>query len=986
MARSKTYQMLMKISGDSSSLKKACEAASEHLNTLGNAAKAAGKVLATAMAGIGTAAAGIAVAATSVYTEHEKAANSLAAATGATGKELENLQSAMETVYQNNFGESIEDAASAVSLVSRNIKGLSNQEIAGATEAAIALRDAFEYDVEESTRAAAAIRKNFGGSAEEAFGLIAAGAQNGLDYSGELIDTINEYSSQFSKLGFSADGMFQLLQSGADGTAWNLDKVGDAVKEFSIRAIDGSDTTVAAFEALGYNAATMMDTFAAGGDGANQAFFDVLNTLMDMEDQVARDALGVSLFGTMWEDLGTEAMEAMANASAGAYDTMDALEQINAIKYNDLGSAMEGVKRQAEAVLVRIGEQLAPYAKEGLEYLANNVLPVVSSKLEGIVPVVIDAGKALWENRGTILALGGAVVTAVGAFKGLQVATAAIGAVKNLSTIFKAASGGGQILNAVLGIGGVKLAIIAGIIAAVAAGFVLLWNKSETFRETVMVLWGQLQTLGGSIAELAESVWAFAGPLLEKLGGALLNGLERAVELLAPVVKNIMGIFTGITDFIGGVFSGDWDKAWQGIKSIVWNVIAGLGNTVAAGLKAIVKAVPAILSGVLEIASAIWSRLDSLATKGIAAISNHFPIIGAVLGSLWSTVQKVWSNIQVILQNAIQFVQNVFAGNWSGAWQNIVNIFGAIFSTVVAKALAPMNMLASGVQAAINSVAAFLSEKFPFLGALFSGWAASISAAIENIKAIFSGIIDFVQNVFSGNWSAAWQNIVDIFGNLFGMIVNLAKAPINGVISAINFVLEKINGISVTIPDWVPGVGGTTLGFNIPTIPQLATGGIVTAPTILEAGEGGEAEAILPLSKLAAMLQSVANAPEIPDLGNREDGPEEAPLAQLAKMLDDWTRNNKPDPHGPGQGGGGGWDFPEPQPTGANDAPPPAGGQNPPGGGVDTITFAPVFNFYGPTTPEQAKEAGQISFAEFKRMYDRMKAEERRKNLSASTR
>ena len=986
MARSKTYQMLLKIAGDSSSLKKACEAASEHLDTLGNAAKAAGKVATTALAGIGTAAAGIAVAATSVYTEHEKAANSLAAATGATGKELENLQSAMETVYQNNFGESIEDAASAVSLVSRNIKDLPDQEIASAAEAAIALRDAFEYDAEESTRAAAAIRKNFGGSAEEAFGLIAAGAQNGLDYSGELIDTINEYSSQFSKLGFSADGMFQLLQSGADSTAWNLDKVGDAVKEFSIRAIDGSDTTVAAFEALGYNAATMMDTFAAGGDGANQAFFDVLNTLMDMEDQVARDAMGVSLFGTMWEDLGTEAMEAMANASAGAYDTMDALEQINAIKYNDLGTALEGVKRQAEAVLVRIGKQLAPYAKEGLEYLANNILPVVSSKLEKIVPVVIDAGKALWENRGTILALGSAVVTAVGAFKALQAATAAVGAVKNLSTIFKAAAQGGGLLNKVMSMGNVKLALIAGVIAAVAAGFVLLWNKSEKFRETVMALWGQLQTLGGSIAELAESVWAFAGPLLEKLGGALLNGLERAVELLAPVVKNIMGIFTGITDFIGGVFSGDWDKAWQGIKSIVWNVIAGLGNTVAAGLKAIVKAVPEILSGVLEIASAIWSRLDSLATKGIAAISSRFPVLGAVLGSLWSTVQKVWSNIQVILQNAIQFVQNVFAGNWSGAWQNIVNIFGAIFSTVVAKALAPMNMLASGVQAAINSVAAFLQEKFPFLGALFSGWAASISAAIENIKAIFSGIIDFVQNVFTGNWSGAWQNVVDIFGNLIGMIVNLAKAPINAVISAINFVLEKINGISVTIPDWVPGVGGQTLGFNIPTIPQLATGGIVTAPTILEAGEGGEAEAILPLSKLAAMLQRVANAPEVQDIGNREDGPEEAPLAQLAKMLDDWTRNNKPDPHGPGRGGGGAWGPPEPQPAGANENPPPAGGQNPPGGGgVDTITFAPVFNFYGPTTPEQAKEAGQISFAEFKRLYQQMKAEERRKNLRAST-
>lgn len=96
---------------------------------------------------------------------------------------------------------------------------------------------------------------------------------------------------------------------------------------------------------------------------------------------------------------------------------------------------------------------------------------------------------------------------------------------------------------------------------------------------------------------------------------------------------------------------------------------------------------------------------------------------------------------------------------------------------------------------------------------------------MDNVKAIFQNIIDFISNVFSGNWSAAWQNIVNIFGNLFGMIVNLAKAPINGVISAINWVLSKINSISVTIPDWVPGVGGKTLGFNIPTIPQLAEGG-----------------------------------------------------------------------------------------------------------------------------------------------------------------
>ena len=227
----------------------------------------------------------------------------------------------------------------------------------------------------------------------------------------------------------------------------------------------------------------------------------------------------------------------------------------------------------------------------------------------------------------------------------------------------------------------------------------------------------------------------------------------------------------------------------------------------------------------------------------------------------------------------------------------------------------------TGVSEAVANLVSAFQSNFPLLSAYLSGWWKSVSAARENVKAIFANIIDFVQNVFAGNWSAAWDNIVAIFGNVFGMIVNLAKAPINGVISAINWVLEKINSISVTIPDWVPGVGGKTLGFNIPTIPALAAGGIATAPTLAQIGEGGEPEAVLPLSKLAA-------------------------------LLDEWTK---------------------PKPT-------PGGGT---GGGGETVVFSPVFNFYGGTpSREEAEEAGRISFAEFKKLYRQMKAEEKRKQFS----
>lgn len=736
MAKGKTYELALKIAGRvDSSLKKACLDADENLGKLAKTAEKIGKAAKVAAGVTAAAATAVGVAAVKSYAEHEQAVNSMAAATGAAGEELEHLQAAMEGVYQNNFGDSLQDAADAVAMVDRNLKNISPDEIQEATEAALALQDTFEYGVEESTRAAAAITKNFGGSAKEAFSLIAAGAQNGLDYSGELIDTINEYSSQFSKLGFTADGMFQLLQSGADSTAWNLDKVGDAIKEFSIRAIDGSDTTVQAFKDLGYNANAMMETFAGGGEDANKAFFDVLNTLMDMDDQVKRDALGVSLFGTMWEDLGTEAMQAMADASAAAYDTQGALEQINSVRYNDLESAMQGVKRQAEGILWTIGEQLEPYILDGLNFLSATVIPNVQTAVEklggyvqgNVIPTIKTAAQWIGENKDMLLTLAGAIGTAVGAFMVLRTAGQAAGAIKGIGTVLGTAVKQGGLLKTVVGLLGGKFTIIIAIIAAVAGAFVILWNRSEKFRTAVMGIWQKVQPLIQAFGNLVSLIATSLAPVLSNLASVVLAGLEAAFVAFAPY--------------------------------------------------------------------------------------------------------------------------------------------------------------------------------------------------IENVIAILTSLIEFVTNVFSGNWGAAWQNIVDIFGNVFGMIVNLAKVPINAVISAINWVISKINSISVTIPDWVPGVGGTTLGFNIPTIPALAAGGIATAPTLAMIGEGGEPEAVMPLSKLAA-------------------------------LLDEWT---KPKP----QGGGG-----------------------PEDGDGDRIVWSPVFNFYGNTTKEEAVEAARMSFAEFKKMYKQMKAEERRKKFA----
>ena len=379
---------------------------------------------------------------------------------------------------------------------------------------------------------------------------------------------------------------------------------------------------------------------------------------------------------------------------------------------------------------------------------------------------------------------------------------------------------------------------------------------------------------------------------LTQLGTNILPYVRELAEAALPVVQEALG---NIGAYITGTIipAAKTAAEWAGEhKDLLLAIAAGVGAAIAA--YKVYKTTMTAYNAVMAIYKVVTA----------ASATGTFTLAGAV-SALHLKALAICGVIGLVVAAGILLYKN--------------------WDTVKAKADelgARIGAIWANIDGAVTAAISAISERFPLLGAVLSGVWTSIQDCWANIQAIFSNIISFIDNVFSGNWSAAWQNIVAIFGNVFGLIVNLAKAPINAVISAINWVLSKINSISVTIPDWVPGVGGTTLGFNIPTIPALAAGGVATAPTLAMIGEGGEPEAVLPLSRLAA-------------------------------LLDEWTRKPKPT-------GGGGTQ----------------------GGGDTPIQFSPVFNFYGPTTKEEAVEAGRVSFAEFKRLYKQMKAEERRKQFS----
>ena len=157
-----------------------------------------------------------------------------------------------------------------------------------------------------------------------------------------------------------------------------------------------------------------------------------------------------------------------------------------------------------------------------------------------------------------------------------------------------------------------------------------------------------------------------------------------------------------------------------------------------------------------------------------------------------------------------------------------------------------------------NRIVPAIERAFHFIAGLWN----------NSLKPILTGIIDFINGVFSGNWSKAWSGIVDILGGIFGGIVEVVKAPINAVIGLINSAISGLNGISVDIPDWVPGVGGKTFGVNIPEMSYLENGGILTEPTLIgygvmagekNKGRSRQAESVIPLDTLWNEISNFGN-------------------------------------------------------------------------------------------------------------------------------
>lgn len=356
-----------------------------------------GVVAAGAVAGfaaIGGAALAVGGAALSMSEEFDGAMNRFAAQTGTAQDELGDFRDIATDIFTNNWGDSLGDVADAMAIVNQTT-GAGGEELESMTQSALIMRDVFDLDVGESISTVQTLMSEFGLSSEQAFDFVTTGIQNGLNSQGDFLDSIGEYSNLFSDAGASADQFYSLMETGAAGGALGTDKISDAFKEFQIRFLEGGDEMQAAVADLtGDSWEMFMQEIQAGDSTVTDVFGTMTRLLGDVEDQTARNALQVALFGTQAEDLGVGFADGLDLASTSLADMEGATSAAGDAVSQGLGPALETFKRTVAVSLLPLGDWLGEMLTQATPHLES-----LGNWLGVVIPQATETLRTFWVEQ-----------------------------------------------------------------------------------------------------------------------------------------------------------------------------------------------------------------------------------------------------------------------------------------------------------------------------------------------------------------------------------------------------------------------------------------------------------------------------------------------------------------------------------------------------------------------------------------------------------
>ncbi|WP_330253143.1 phage tail tape measure protein [Nocardia sp. NBC_00565] len=340
-----------------------------------------GEVLGSAFALAGVSAGGLFIKALQQGMEREKVLDLNQARLGVDDATMQKIGFAAGQAFASNFGESVESnidvARRAINsgLLDRSGTAQETQQI---IQQLTSVSDLMGEEIPAVARAAGqAVKTGIAGSATEAFDLFTAAEQNGLNVSEDFLDTITEYGTQFRKLGLSGPEAVGLINQAVLAGARDTDVAADAIKEFSIRVVDGSDSTTEAFQTLGFNSDDLAKKFAQGGSVARGAVGDLLGKIREIKDPLEKNKVALALFGTQFEDLGgaldqfnlDDAAASLGNVAGAAGAAMNTMGDNAA---GSIESAQRSIQISTDAISSALAKAFGPELAKVADWVSTH--------------------------------------------------------------------------------------------------------------------------------------------------------------------------------------------------------------------------------------------------------------------------------------------------------------------------------------------------------------------------------------------------------------------------------------------------------------------------------------------------------------------------------------------------------------------------------------------------------------------------------------
>lgn len=594
-------------------------------------------------------------------------------------------------LYNEGWGESLDDIGNTVATVSQAIRGIGEDDlkvVSGATEM---WSTTFDTDVSEGVRGVKVLMEQFGLSAQDATDLMTQGMQNGLNYTGELADNLSEYSGRWAEAGTSAQDYFSLLQAGVDNGAYSLDKVGDFLNEFLTSLSDGRME-----ESIGQFSQATQDVFNSYKNGGATAQ-DVLNAVIGEMNTMTNETDRASIASTLWSSLGEDNAWGMIGALAGVTNSYGDISGATAQAMDDSKSLSQQFDSVMRTMSSTVGSVFAPVLQQvvsGLGNLATGFQTMLSGvDLTPLTNMVTGLFSALTPLGGIITNLASAV---------MPIISAAISAII-------------PIISTIINVIGQVVQTISSTVTPV------IQTITQIIQTAMPIIQGAFQTASDVITGVINATF----------------------PVIQTIITSVMNIIQSVVSTILAAINGDWDGVWNGILSFFVNIWNLLANTVKSVIQSIKDVISTYLDAIKNVFSSIWNAIGGTVTSVWNSIKST---VSNAINNVKNTVSNVLNSVKSTISNIIENIKNIFSNGFNAVRNTVSNAFNAVSSTVsgaVNNVINFVSSLPSRIAGIFGNAGSLLvSAGRNIINGLINGITGAVSGAVRAVKNAVSSIVN----------------------------------------------------------------------------------------------------------------------------------------------------------------------------------------------------------------------------------------------------